>query len=122
MQSAAFKDERSGKQEYFHLKTGYLLITKKIHKCIFTARKRSLGQGNVFTPVFHSVHKGWGAGFPPCITGHMTMGVCLKGGVYPGGWADHPLQSKWDTMGYGQQASCTHPIGMHSCFSVFSMT
>ena len=25
---------------------------------IFTARKRSLGQGNVFTPVCHSVHRG----------------------------------------------------------------
>ena len=27
---------------------------------IFTARNRSLGQGNVFTPVCHSVHKGGG--------------------------------------------------------------
>ena len=25
---------------------------------IFTARKRSLGQGNIFTPVCHSVHRG----------------------------------------------------------------
>ena len=25
---------------------------------VFTARKRSLGQGNVFTPVCHSVHSG----------------------------------------------------------------
>ena len=25
---------------------------------IFTARKRSLGQGNIFTPVCHSVHQG----------------------------------------------------------------
>ena len=24
----------------------------------FTARKRSLGQGNIFTPVCHSVHRG----------------------------------------------------------------
>ena len=24
--------------------------------------------------------------------------------------------SQWDTMGYGQQASGTHPTGMHSCF------
>ena len=29
---------------------------KSIHD--FTARKRSLGQGNVFTPVCHSVHRG----------------------------------------------------------------
>ena len=27
---------------------------------IFTARKRSLGQGNIFTPVCHSVHRGGG--------------------------------------------------------------
>ena len=27
---------------------------------VFTARKRSLGQGNVFTPVCHSVHRGVG--------------------------------------------------------------
>ena len=25
---------------------------------VFTARKRSLGQGNIFTPVCHSVHRG----------------------------------------------------------------
>ena len=28
--------------------------------CIFTARKRSLGQGNIFAPVCHSVHSGGG--------------------------------------------------------------
>ena len=28
--------------------------------CVITARKRSLGQGNNFTPVCHSVHgRGW---------------------------------------------------------------
>ena len=36
---------------------------------IITARKRSLGQGNIFTPVCHSVHKGGSAsvhaGIPP---------------------------------------------------------
>ena len=30
---------------------------------IFTARKRSLGQGNIFTPVCHSVHRGGHAWF-----------------------------------------------------------
>ena len=29
---------------------------RRVH--IFTARKRSLGQGNIFTPVCHSVHRG----------------------------------------------------------------
>ena len=48
---------------------------------IFTAHKRSLGQGNVFTPVCHSVH---GGGFLACITGHMTGGLHL-GNLPPGG-------------------------------------
>ena len=39
----------------------------------FTARKRSLGQGNVFKPVCHSVHGG-GVSVPARITGHMTGG------------------------------------------------
>ena len=54
-------------------------------KCIiFTARKRSLGQGNIFTPVCHSVHGGgmrgcsWGA----CVVALGGMrgfiwGVCM---------------------------------------------
>ena len=33
-------------------------IIENIFKHIFTARKKSLGQGNVFTPMCHSVHKG----------------------------------------------------------------
>ena len=35
-------------------------------------RKRSLGQGNVFTPVCHSVQGDGVVGFLKCITGHMT--------------------------------------------------
>ena len=33
-------------------------LTHEIRFNIFTARKRSLGQGNIFTPVCHSVHRG----------------------------------------------------------------
>ena len=51
---------------------------------IITTRKRSLGQGNVFTPACHSVHRGWGS--------LSREGVCLGGGsslssdvLYPGG-------------------------------------
>ena len=43
---------------------------------LVTARKRSLGQGNIFTPVCHSVHRGGMRGF--------IRGVCmvfLGGGV-----------------------------------------
>ena len=45
---------------------------------IYYRPKRSLGQGNVFTSVCHSVHRR-GDGFPACITGHMT-------GIQGGGW------------------------------------
>ena len=38
---------------------------------IFTARKRSLGQGNIFTPVCHSVHGGGGVPVP--------RGACSRG-------------------------------------------
>ena len=31
--------------------------TGRLDSCIFTARKRSLGQGNIFTSVCHSVHR-----------------------------------------------------------------
>ena len=36
-----------------------------------------LGQSNVLTDVWLSGGGGWG--FPACITGHMTRGVCIQG-------------------------------------------
>ena len=94
---------------------------------VFTTRKRSLGQGNVFTRVCHSVHGEGGVDFPACITGHMTSirGVGLpactaghmivgvsasrgRGSTYMGDdWADPPPP----THGTGG----THPIGMLPC-------
>ena len=46
-----------------------------------------LRQGNIFTPVCQSVHKG--VSVPACPTGHMTRGslfggLCLGGGLCPG--------------------------------------
>ena len=41
---------------------------------VITARKQSLGQGNIFTPVCHSVHRGEGA----CV---VARGMCM---VAPG--------------------------------------
>ena len=61
---------------------------------IFNVRKQSLGQGNVFTPVCHSVNMG---GLP----------------TPPPPYADHPL-SRY--MGYGQQAGGTYPTIMHTCY------
>ena len=43
---------------------------------IVTARKRSLGQGNIFTPVCHSVNRG--GGIPACIAGGIP--TCLAAG------------------------------------------
>ena len=62
---------------------------------IFTTGKRSLGQGNVFTPVCHSVH----------------MGLCIPA---CNGADTPPL----DTTGYGQQVGSTHPTGMHTCYTL----
>ena len=39
--------------------------------------------GNVFIPVCHTVHGV--VGFPACITGHMTRGVCIQEGSTSGG-------------------------------------
>ena len=89
---------------------------------IFTARKRCLGQGNVLTPVCHSVHKG--GGFPACIIGHMTsmeglptggsriqaglhQGDLPRGSLHPGGRQIPPPETR--------KAGSTHPIGMLSC-------
>ena len=65
---------------------------------VITARKRSLGQGNIFTPVCHSVHGGGGGGvrgWKACVAGggmcgqggrHAWLGgVCGRGHAWPGG-------------------------------------
>ena len=39
-----------------------------------------LRQGNVFTPVCDSVHKGGGISVPACATGHITRGVSVQRG------------------------------------------
>ena len=52
------------------------MVNVAFQKCsIITARKRSLGQGNIFTPVCHSVHRG---GIPACIAG--SIPTCLAAG------------------------------------------
>ena len=68
---------------------------------LITARKRSLGQGNVFTPVCNSVHGGC---LPLCMLGR-----------HP--WADTPSPS--DTTGYGQHVGGTHSKEMYTCLTSF---
>ena len=63
--------------------TTYALLVTCV---IITARKRSLGQGNVSTPVCH-LFTGE-VGFPACITGHITRGGLPLGGLHPRGLAD----------------------------------
>ena len=43
-----------------------------------------MGQGNVFIPVCHSVHRGK-VSVPVCITGHITGGSLSRGDHCPGG-------------------------------------
>ena len=104
---------------------------------VFTARKRSLGQGNIFAPVCHSVHRGGGtwagtprAGTPP---GRYTPSVRVPTRTgKPGKMRRQKIleksgnfvsPKKWEPcrcmLGYGEQAGGTHPTGMHSCFLSF---
>ena len=56
---------------------------------IFTARKRSFGQGNVFTPVCHSVHVGGDLLNPPPQVGQtLLMQTLPRVGQTPRGLAD----------------------------------
>ena len=105
---------------------------------IVTARKRNLGQGNIFTPVCHSVHRGGGS---PNFRGegfsHFSGGSSnflggspifreglqffeggfsnFSGGVsnFSGGVSNFFFQNFF--WAYGQRAGGTHPTGMHSC-------
>ena len=93
---------------------------------IFTARKRSLGQGNIFTPVCHSVHRG---GLPQCMMGYHPPRTRYPPGPgtppdqappRPGTPSDQvpPDQAPPCTAHagrYGQRAGGTHPTGMQSC-------
>ena len=82
---------------------------------IFTARKRSLGQGNIFAPVCHSVHRGiclsafWDT-TPP------RSRYLPRDQVPPG--ADPPGRPPYAVHAgrYGQQAGGMHPTAMQSCW------
>ena len=72
---------------------------------IITARKRSLGQGNVFTGMCHSFCPQGRVGFPACITGYMTGGCLPPGGSASSRWGGGGLHPGADPpppryMGY----------------------
>ena len=82
---------------------------------MFTARKRSLRQGNVFTGFVCSQE---GVGFPACITGHMTRGwSASKRGVCLGGWADPPPEIHGIRSTSGRYVSYWNAFLSHRVFS-----
>ena len=95
---------------------------QRVLRFLVTVRKRSLGQGNIFTPVCYSVQGGgtW-AGTPH--GRHTPWQVYSPGQVHPA-WQlhtpgqVHPLRQvhpQQCMLEYGQQAGGTYPTGMHSC-------
>ena len=93
---------------------------------MFTARKRSLGQGNVFTPVCHSVHR-WEGGLPnplwmqtPRVGQTPWMQTSRVGQTPP--WMQTPRVGQTPPgcrpPPYSQQAGGTHPTGMHTYFGI----
>ena len=69
-----------------------------------------MGQGNVFTRMCHSDLGGGERGSAYRCMGRPPQ-VCLRGEICIQGVGQPPPRY----MGYGQQASCTHPTGMLSC-------
>ena len=78
---------------------------------IVTACKQSLGQGNIFTPVSHSVGKG-GGGFPACITGHITRVVCLWGRGGGSASTGVCIQGESASGGAPFRGVCLHGVGI----------
>ena len=75
---------------------------------IFTARKRSLGQGNIFIGVCQEFCSQGGAPHPG--------GCFLPEGLPPrGGGASSGGVPGGDPAGTATAAGGTHPTGMHSC-------
>ena len=104
--------------------------------------KRSFGQGNIFTPVCHSVHRGRGSPSP----GGFSLPEPHRHGEppqwrtppsrHPLGWRTHPPDGEHpprdgeptppppprkQTPAYGLWSAGTHPTGMHSCSQSYSI-
>ena len=74
--------------------------------------QRSCGQGNIFTPVCHSVHRG---GF--CLSARWDTTFPTLEQTPPPRDQTPPEQTPpgKQTPAYGLRAAGTHPTGMHSC-------
>ena len=87
----------------------YLLTAESTPRLKYIYRpQRSCGQGNIFTPVCHSVQRG-GGGLPQCMLGYHPPGADTPPGPDPPGK---------QTPAYGLRAAGTHPTGMHSCLCI----
>ena len=113
-----------------------MFTTTKYSSSFHYRRKRSLGQGNIFTPVCHSVHRAGaipaciaggipaclavGGAIPACLApgrvpgpgGCLVQGGLLQGGAWSGGSAPGGCLVK--TPRTATAAGGTHPTGMHS--------
>ena len=97
---------------------------------VITARKRSLGQGNMFTPLCHSVRRG----------GAWSRGVWSGGSVWSRGdlvWSHWGVPGPGGAPGLGGSGlggclvesprtataagGTRHPTGMHSCCCFFQL-
>ena len=91
----------------------WVLISCTWSFCCFYRSQTKLREGNVFTPVCHSVYMG---GLPS----HNAMGLAYP--PPPNRTPRNqtpPRQDTDNTTRYGQQAGGTHPTGMHTCLSEF---
>ena len=81
---------------------------------LITARKRNLGQGYIFTPVYDSLYK-WCT--PPANTPPPRQTPPRQTLPWVG-----PLPGQIHTLPSRRQLKrvVTHPTGMHSCFTFFS--
>ena len=98
--------------------------------------KRSFGQGNIFTPVCHSVHRGgvcsggcllqiFGGVSAPNFSGGLLQIFGGRGESAPnfqGGCLLQIFRGVFLQFSeYGQRSAGTHPTGMHSClFSIYT--
>ena len=127
-----------------------MLVNLKLYvmwyKRIITARKRSLGQGNIFTSVCQEFCSrlgvpplGWGCllwGGGLVLRGCLLWGVLVpgglvsrptpKGGIEGGQVQAHNQGGNWGGSGPGPPtataAGSTHPTGIHSCYIWGSQT
>ena len=82
---------------------------------VITACKRSLGQGNIFTPVCPSVHRGG-----VCLSACWDTTPTFPGTMHPPGPCtplpqDHAPPGAQHAGRYGQRAGGTNPTGMQFC-------